>query len=37
MNYTEPVIALVLFSYCLFWLNIFMPVTEPKPRTESSP
>ena len=25
MNYTEPVIALVLFGFHLFWLNIFMP------------
>jgi len=30
MNYTEPVIALVLFGFHLFWLNIFMhtPVSQ---------
>jgi len=35
MNYTVPVIALILFGFHLFWLNVFMPGTEPK--TEKEP
>jgi len=27
MNYTVPVIALILFGFHLFWLNVFMPST----------